>query len=37
MQETIQNEPVNFQTFYVIRMEAEGLLNHENISSEECL
>lgn len=26
MKETIQDEPVNFQTFYAIRMEAEGLL-----------
>lgn len=26
MRETIQNEPLNFQTFYAIRMEAEGLL-----------
>lgn len=26
MKETIQNEPVNFLTFFAIRMEAEGLL-----------
>ncbi len=29
LEESIQNEPVNFQTFYAIRMEAEGLLQTE--------
>lgn len=37
MRDTIQDEPMNFQTFYAIRMEAEGLLNDKTISSEECL
>jgi len=36
MKETIQDEPLNFQTFYTIRMEAEGLLQQKNISNEEC-
>lgn len=37
MRETIQNEPRNFQIFYAIRMEAEGLLTEKTISEEECL
>lgn len=37
IQETIQNEPVNIQIFYAIRMEAEGLLTKKTISEEECL
>lgn len=37
MWETIQNESVNIQIFYAIRMEAEGLLRKKTISEEECL
>lgn len=37
IQETIQNEPMNIQIFYAIRMEAEGLLRKKTISEEECL
>lgn len=37
MQTTIQNDPINFQTFFAIRVEAEGLLKHKSILSEECV
>ena len=36
MQKRMPEEPIHMQTFYGIRMEAEGLLKQENISDEEC-